>query len=254
MIGAILVGLFVLWEFHRRRAGKGMLIDIALFKIRRYAFGNVVALIVALGEFGILFMLPLWMESVHQLDPIQTGMILATLAVGTLTAGGAARHVSVLLGATNVVRVGMVLEIAGIVGIALLMSTDRSPWWLVIPMIVYGLGLGFDSAQLTNVVLEDIPASKSGEASAMTSTFRQVGSAFGAAVLGAVLFSSLSNIFANDLDADNRIPEGRRLASSRRSMSLPDSTYSSWISRWGRIRPWLRRSRTPRTHTPPPVR
>ena len=50
VIGAILVGLFVLWEFHRRRAGKGMLIDIALFKIRRYAFGNVVALIVALGD------------------------------------------------------------------------------------------------------------------------------------------------------------------------------------------------------------
>jgi hypothetical protein len=78
-------------------------------------FGNVVALVVSLGEFGILFVLPLWMQSVHGLDPLSTGVILASLAVGTLTSGGAARHVSALMGPTQVVRLGMALEIVGIV-------------------------------------------------------------------------------------------------------------------------------------------
>ena len=204
-VGILLLVILVFWEEHRARMGKGILIDLSLFRIPRYAFGNVVALIVALGEFGILFVLPLWMVAVHGLDLITVGAILATLAVGTLGAGGAARHVSAVLGSTNVVRLGMVLEIIGILGIAALLSVTLSPWWLVIPLIVYGIGLGFDSAQLTNVVLSDVPPIKSGQASAMTSTFRQVGSALGAAVIGAVLFTGLGNILSDELAQESGI-------------------------------------------------
>ena len=69
----------------------------------------------------------------------------------------------------------MVLEIVGIVSIGLTLSIQRSPYWLILPLVVYGLGVGFATAQLTNVVLVDVPDEKSGQASAMTSTFRQVG-------------------------------------------------------------------------------
>lgn len=208
--GMILLVLLVLWERHRSTTDKAPLIDLSLFGIRRYGFGNVVALVVSLGEFGILFVLPLWMQSVHGLDPLSTGVILASLAIGTLASGGAARHVSALLGPTQVVRLGMFLEITGIVLIGLTLSVDRSPWWLIGPLIVYGLGLGFASAQLTNVVLSDVPALKSGQASAMTSTFRQVGSALGAAILGAVLFSGLGTILGNDLAQEAGLTDEQR--------------------------------------------
>lgn len=208
--GVVLLVLLVLWERHRSTTDKAPLIDLSLFGIRRYGFGNVVALVVSLGEFGILFVLPLWMQSVHGLDPLSTGVILASLAVGTLASGGAARHVSALLGPTQVVRLGMFLEITGIVLIGLTLSVDRSPWWLIGPLIVYGLGLGFASAQLTNVVLSDVPALKSGQASAMTSTFRQVGSALGAAILGAVLFSGLGTILGNDLAQEAGLTDEQR--------------------------------------------
>ena len=198
-IGLLLMALLVWWEARRSRTGEAALVDLSLFGIRRYGFGNVVALVVSLGEFGILFVLPLWMQSVHGTSPLTTGLIIASLAIGTLASGGAARHVSALMGPTWVVRLGMFLEIVGIVLIGLTLSVDRSPWWLVLPLIVYGLGLGFASAQLTNVVLADVPALKSGQASAMTSTFRQVGSALGAAILGAVLFSGLGTILYGSL-------------------------------------------------------
>lgn len=200
LIGVVLLGLLVAWELPRTRNGKGTLIDIPLFGIRRYGFGNVVALVVSLGEFGILFVLPLWLQSVAGLDPLTTGALIAFLAVGTLLAGGAARGVSARLGATQVVRLGMILEIIGIIGIGWGFSTTRSPWWLVIPLMIYGAGLGFASAQLTNVVLADVPLEKSGQASAMTSTFRQVGSALGAAILGAVLFTGLGDDLGKKLD------------------------------------------------------
>lgn len=205
VLGVLLLVALWRWEVGRARRGAASLVDLSLFRIRRYGFGNVVALVVSLGEFGILFVLPLWMQSVHGTDPLTTGVILATLAIGTLVSGGAARHVSALMGPTRVVRLGMVLEVAGIVLIGLLLSVDRSPWWLVVALVIYGMGLGFASAQLTNVVLEDVPADDSGRASAMTSTFRQVGSAFGAAILGTVLFGALASIFASDLEANSSL-------------------------------------------------
>lgn len=201
LTGLVLVGLLILWSAHRSRIGKTALIDLSLFAIPRYGFGNVVALVVSLGEFGILFVLPLWMQSVAGFEPLQTGVVLTALAAGSLFSGAAARHLAAAIGPTRTVRLGMLLEIIGIIGVGIVLSPDRSPWWMTIPLFVYGIGLGLASAQLTSVVLEDVPPEKSGRASAMTSTFRQLGSALGSAVLGAVLFAGLGYFTTQDLQS-----------------------------------------------------
>ena len=198
-IGIVLLALFVLSQSRRAKAGKSVLMDLSLFRIRRYGYGNVVATLVSLGEFGVLFALPLWLQSVQGFSALQTGALLAILGVGAVLAGGSARHVSAALGSTRVVRLGMVLEIIGIVGVMLTISVDRSAWWLAIPLFIYGIGVGFDSAQLTNVILTDVPPQRSGGASSVTSTLRQVGSTLGSAMLGTVLFVSLGLALTNDL-------------------------------------------------------
>ena len=210
VVGLLLLVLLVLWSRYRLRTGKTPLIDLPLFKIPRYGYGNLVALVVALGEFGILLVLPLWIQSVTGFDPLATGVILTGLAIGALVSGGLARKLSEALGPTRVVRVGMVLEIIGIVAVALVLDPARSPWWLMPPLFVYGVGLGLDSAQLTSVVLEDVPLDKSGRASAMTSTFRQLGSALGAAVLGAILFAGLGYFTTQDLKGVSNLPEDKQ--------------------------------------------
>ena len=97
---------------------------------------------VSLGEFGILFIPPLWITvrawhrpADHRRDPGQPRRRGRWHRRGSPTGVGDA-------GPTQVVRLGMALEIVGIVAIGLTLSVDRSPWWLVIPLIVYGLGLG----------------------------------------------------------------------------------------------------------------
>src|SRR5258708_2238781 len=54
-------------------------------------------------------------------------------------------------------------------------------------MIVFGLGVGFASSQLTNVILSDIDKEKAGVASGTNTTVRQVGAALGIAVIGSLL-------------------------------------------------------------------
>jgi MFS family permease len=198
-LGILLLTLFVVSQSRRAKAGKSVLMDLSLFRIRRYGYGNVVATLVSLGEFGVLFALPLWLQSVQGFSALQTGALLAILGIGAVLAGGAARHASAALGSTRVVRLGMVLEIIGIVGVMLTISVDRSAWWMAIPLFIYGIGVGFDSAQLTNVILSDVPPQRSGGASSVTSTLRQVGSTLGSAMLGTVLFVSLGLALSNDL-------------------------------------------------------
>jgi EmrB/QacA subfamily drug resistance transporter len=198
-LGMAMLAIFIVLQATRRKAGKSYLIDLSLFRIRRYGFGNIVATLVSLGEFGVLFAMPLWLQSVHGFSALQTGALLAILGVGVVMAGGAARHFSAIIGSTRLIRVGMVLEIIGIGGVAVMLSSTSSPWWLAIPFVIYGIGLGFDTAQLTNVILEDVPAERSGGASSVTSTLRQVGSTLGAAVLGTVLFVSLGMGLSNQL-------------------------------------------------------
>jgi MFS family permease len=118
---------------------------------------------------------------------MDTGWVLAAMAVGAFIAGAGARHLAARLGPTRVVTVGLVLELVASVAAALVLQTAPTIWAITSLLAVYGLGLGLAAAQLTSVVLHDVPVARSGAASATQSTVRQLGSAFGAAVAGTIL-------------------------------------------------------------------
>ena len=79
---------------------------------------------------------------------------------------------------------------------------------IVAGLFVYGMGVGLATAQLTGVVLVDVPVEQSGAASGTQSTARQVGSALGIAILGTILFSTLGTQFADRLPSS--IPTATR--------------------------------------------
>ena len=75
---------FLLVERARLRAGRLVVVDLRLFSISSFSRGNVAALIVALGEFGLLFVLPLYLQGALGLSALDTGAVLIPLAGGTL--------------------------------------------------------------------------------------------------------------------------------------------------------------------------
>jgi EmrB/QacA subfamily drug resistance transporter len=193
IVAAIAAVLFIVWERYRAKADKVVLLDFTLFRIRSFSMGNVAALIVQLGEFGLLFVLPLFLSSVLGYSALKIGVVLLALAMGAFVAGPTAGQLAAKFGGRPIVRVGMVLEVIGILGIALTVSPTTSGLALAPWLFVYGLGVGFATAQLTSVILIDVPVEESGQGSAVQSTSRQIGAALGTAVLGAVLVTSLAN-------------------------------------------------------------
>ncbi len=201
VLGVIALLALILVETRRAAAGKIVILDLRLFRIRSFAAGNGVAVVVSLGEFGLLFTLPLFLQAVRGYNALETGVILLALAIGSFFASGAGAPISQRVGPVRVLQLGMLLEVIGILGLGFVISPEITGWGLAPWLFLYGMGVGFATAQLTGVVLSEVPVADSGQASAVQSTSRQVGAAIGTAILGTTLLIGLGSAVTSQLEA-----------------------------------------------------
>ncbi len=201
ILGLLLLTTFVAVERAKARAGKPALLALSLLRIRSFRYGAIAALIVALGEFGMLFALPLFLQGALGYSALETGLLILALAVGTFLISGGTPQLTQRLGGRSVVRIGLFLEAVAITGLGLSISLTASGSVLAGWLFLYGAGVGMATAQLTSVILIDVPVSQSGQASGLQSTVRQLGAALGIAVLGTLLVSTLGASTANNLSS-----------------------------------------------------
>lgn len=200
VIGVVALVAFVLIESSRARAHRPVLLDLTLLRIRSLRYGSIAALVVALGEFGMLFALPLYVQSVLGYTALNTGALILALAIGTFLISGGTAQLGRRIGGRGVVRLGLLLEVIAVGGLALSITSTANAWVLAAWLFLYGIGVGLATAQLTNVIMVDVPVAQSGQASGLQSTVRQLGSALGIAILGTVLVTSLAVATASNLD------------------------------------------------------
>jgi len=201
VLGVLLLTAFVFVERARARTGSPALLDLSLLGIRSFRYGAIAALIVALGEFGMLFALPLFLQGALGYTALQTGWLILALAVGTFLISGGTPALTQRLGGRSVVRIGLFLEAVAITGLGFTISLTASGGVLAAWLFLYGAGVGMATAQLTSVILIDVPVAQSGQASGLQSTVRQLGAALGIAVLGTLLVSTLGVATANNLSS-----------------------------------------------------
>ncbi|MFQ6328386.1 DHA2 family efflux MFS transporter permease subunit [Nocardia sp. CWNU-33] len=209
---AAALAMFVFWrrQVALARAGSEPLMHTGLFAIGSFRRGNVVTLIVGLGEFGIIAVLPLWLQFTLNYNALQAGLALVPLAVGSFCASGASFSMTNAISALGQVRIGLLLEAAGLVLLGWWAAVDSSWWSIAVALFVYGIGVGFATAQVTNVVLADVPVEFSGQGSGIQSAARELGSALGIAVLttlflgtfGSGLRDRLADAGSSGRDAD----------------------------------------------------
>lgn len=216
IIGLALIGIFVVNEQRRINTDNDVLVDTRLFKIASFSWGNFTAAIVAMGEFALLFVLPLHLQNVLGLTALQSGWILAAMAGGAFISGGMAAPLAKKITAASVATLGLTLEAIGIAILAFVLTPQSSGVLIGAILIIYGLGLGLASAQLTSVVLAEIPIAQSGVASAVQSTVRQIGTALGVAVASTVFAGSLATYSVGVLDGVTQMPteHGQQLEES----------------------------------------
>lgn len=195
----------------RRRPGEALM-NVQLFSIASFRGGNLATLIIGIGEFGIIAVLPLWLQFALGYSPVQAGLALVPVAVGSFVASGVTFGLSAASPLT-LVRIGLAAEAAGMALLAAA-ATAHTPWWHIASVLsVYGLGVGLATAQVTNLTLEDVPETLSGQGSGLQSTFRQLGSALGIAILTTVFFTTMGAALSERLTSSgNPAAEAARMS------------------------------------------
>lgn len=196
-----------------RREGTAPLMDTSLFGIKSFSTGNIATLLIALAEFGILAVLPLWLQYTLGYSAVRTGLMVLVVAVGSFFASGASFGMAEKAGPIGLVRIGLVLEAVGLLMYGLLADSD-SRWWVIgTALFLYGMGVGFATAQVTNVVLADVPPQQAGQGSGIQSAARQLGSALGIAILTSTFFTALASDLSDRL-AQQGTPGADQLSSA----------------------------------------
>jgi EmrB/QacA subfamily drug resistance transporter len=187
VVSAAILGGFVWLELAKSRAGRDPLFEFAHLRFKTYRYGLLTVLVLAMGQLGLSFVLAIFLQDAKHLTAARNGLwLLPTglfLIFGAQLGGLLIRR----FGTTTIVRVGLVLYTVGILLILQTISLQITIWSLLPGLALYGCGIGFAGAQLTNVILSEIPLESSGVASGANSTVRQVGSALGVSVIGSLL-------------------------------------------------------------------
>src|SRR5205085_11387196 len=90
-------------------------------------------------------------------------------------------------GPMTIVRAGIVVQLAGVLTAAAVLSTDIGWTTLAIALSLFGVGAGMASSQLTSLILAEVPRDRARAASGVATTNNPIGAALGVAILGAVL-------------------------------------------------------------------
>jgi EmrB/QacA subfamily drug resistance transporter len=187
---AILIA-FYLVERAKERKNAYPLFPFEHLRIKTYRYGLLTGLVLAMGQFGLSFVLPVFLQGARLLTPAQNGWWQFPTGVFIIIGAQAGGRLIRLVGTTIVVRIGLFSYVAGILLIAHAVALDITPWELIPGLAFYGIGIGFAGAQLTNVVMSEIPADSSGVASGANTTVRQVGAALGVAMIGSLLSAQI---------------------------------------------------------------
>ena len=234
-IGIVAMILFILLEKYLMRKGKSVLLDLSLFNLKSFSLGNIIICLVAIGEFGLLFVLPLFLQNIIGYTSLQAGAILAAMGVGAFVSGGLASEIGRRTSPVIVSSIGLFLESAGLAGFYFNISPTSSTEMIVFWLVVYGIGLGMASAQLTSTILVEVPSNKSGQGSAMQSTVRQIGSALGIAIIGTILVGFLNQDISGSLD-NMKLPPKMQTAIETSVIDSAGASVSSLKAQNGMLR------------------
>lgn len=210
--GAIFLAAFVLLEDRRAEAGHPVVFDFRDLVHKGFRYGLINTVVLAMGEFGAFFILPIFMQAGLHLSAIRAGTWLLPAGITAFIGGGVGGVLSRRFGPKYVITVGLLLEAAGIFGYALAFGPHTTFLSLLPALVLHGIGIGFATSQLTNVVLSDIPPQKAGSASGAAGMVRQVGTALGIAVIGAIFLSQASSHIRHDLDHVQNLPAEAKAA------------------------------------------
>jgi EmrB/QacA subfamily drug resistance transporter len=189
LIGAaVLLALFVLVQ---RRSADPML-DLRLFRVPTFVGASLAAFALSATIFALFLYITLYIQNQLDYSALESGLRFLPTSLISFVVAPISGKFAEKLGIRWFVGVGL-----GLVGIGLILMSGIDPkqdWTALLPgLIVSAFGIGMVNPALATTAVGVVEPQRSGMASGINSTFRQVGIATGVALWGAVFASAVDD-------------------------------------------------------------
>jgi EmrB/QacA subfamily drug resistance transporter len=190
--------------------------DLSLFRLPTFCGGAIAAFGISASIFSMLLYLTLYLQDLLGYSPLQTGLRLLILSGGILSVSTIAGRLTSHMPIRFLIGPGLL-----VIGVALLSMRGLdagSSWTHLIPgFVIGGVGVGFVNPPLASTAVGVVEPHRSGMASGINNTFRQVGIATGIALLGSLFSKRLSQLVTQGLAGTPEAGRSRQLVSALRN-------------------------------------
>jgi EmrB/QacA subfamily drug resistance transporter len=202
VIGAVGIVLFIVAE---RLMGDDALIPLKLFRSSTFSMATILGVLVGFGMFGAMMTIPLYLQLVTGATPTESGLLMIPMILGLM--------ISSIVSGQLIARTGR-YKMFPILGTGFLsggffyltfVSADKPVWFVLIGMLLIGLGLGQLMQTLTIASQNSVGPRDIGVATSASTFFRQIGGTLGTAVVFSVLFSRLGDTLASSFSNKDNI-------------------------------------------------
>jgi EmrB/QacA subfamily drug resistance transporter len=182
--GLAVLAAFVAWERRQRYPA----LDVRLFLNPRFSAASAAIGLVFFAAMGAFFFTSFYLQLVRGYSPLETGLLMLPFAVTQLICAPLSAVLAKRYGTKAVAATGLLLTALSLVG--LVWVGVATPIWLVAGLFaIQGVGMANIMPPSMESIMSSLPRERAGVASAVANTVRQVASALGVAVLGAMVAS-----------------------------------------------------------------
>jgi MFS family permease len=200
-VGAISLAGLAYWLVRRKREGKPTLIDPDLFKSALFRLGISGQMLQNIALGGAMITIPIYLQMVLEYNALQAGLSLAPLSLSMFGTALLAGKRSGDRRPSTIIRAGFGLLFIGMVLLVLVVPRADAGWYLAIPLLIAGIGLGLLVSQLNNYTLAPIEEERVSEAAGVNSAAGSFGLSFGLAFAGAIMLATLAISFTSLADS-----------------------------------------------------
>ena len=208
--GAVALVLLARWLIRRERERKVTLLDPDLFRHPHFTAGVSGQMLQQITLGGAMIALPLFFQMTLEYDALEAGLSLAPLSLTMFAAALVAGKKAGKRRPASIIRAGFVLTSLGIAIIIPLVPRVDSGWYLAIPLVITGCGLGLLVSQLNNYTLAPVDPERVSEAAGVNSAAGSFGLSFGLAMAGGIMLAALSVSFTQMTENSATIPSAEQ--------------------------------------------
>ncbi|SDX14243.1 DHA2 family efflux MFS transporter permease subunit [Paenibacillus sp. CF384] len=178
IVGGIALLLFIIVELRHKQP----LLELRVFRSSDFTRGTLLVWIVQIALFGAMILMPVFLQTIRNYSPLETGVIMLPQAIGSMLFMPIGGRLFDRIGARPLALVGLSL-VAGALFLLHNINVDTQLIMIIIPLFMIGSGMGLAMMSLNTHVLNSAPRHLVSRVTPLTTAAQQVVTSFAVAGL-----------------------------------------------------------------------